>query len=125
MTLKLLLIALGGALGTLARFGTSLLLTQWIQRHHYPYATLAVNLLGCFGIGLVHGLFLGRWNVSETARFAIIVGFLGGYTTFSAFAWESTVLLREANYNRAFAHLALNNFAGLALVLAGYALGRR
>jgi CrcB protein len=125
MPLTALFIALGGAAGTLARYGTNLLAADWIQRHAYPYGTLAVNLVGCFLIGLMQGVLVERWTMPEHWRLAVIGGFLGGYTTFSAFSWETASFLRDGQYTRALVHLVGSNVLGLALVIAGYAIGRR
>ena len=79
--LKLLFIALGGAVGTLARYGTVTLLRSASERNSFPVGTLVVNLLGCLIIGYLHGLFADRWIVREDIRLALFVGFLGRYTT--------------------------------------------
>ena len=125
MFVRLMLIACGGAAGTLARYGTGALLMRWSERTLFPWGTAAVNLLGCFLIGIAQGVFFERWNVREEWRLAIIAGFLGGYTTFSAYAGESAAMLREGQYMRAGWLLAINNLGGIALALAGYAIGRR
>src|SRR5688500_4229140 len=122
--LKLLLIAAGGAAGTLARYGTSVALSRAGARAAFPLGTLAVNLLGCLLIGYLNGLFLERVNLRAEYRAMLLVGFLGGYTTFSAFGWEVGEMLRAAQYARAVAYLLLSNVLGVALVVAGYAWGR-
>jgi CrcB protein len=123
--LKLLLIAAGGALGTIARYGTSTALLRVSERTGFPYATLAINLLGCLVMGYLNGLFLERLAVRPELRVALLVGVLGGYTTFSTFGWETAALLRDGQYARAAANLALSNLLGVALVILGYDLGRR
>jgi CrcB protein len=123
--LKLLLIAAGGAVGTLARYGTSTLLMRATERAGFPLGTLAVNLLGCFLIGYLNGLFLERMTLRPEYRVMLIVGFLGGYTTFSSFGWETAALLREGQYVRAATNLLVSNVLGIALVVLGYGLGRR
>src|SRR5688572_32906789 len=95
MALRLLLIALGGAVGTLARDGVGAALAGPSQRGGFAYGTLAVNLVGCFAIGLLSGWFADRWPVREEYRLALIVGVLGGFTTFSSFGWETAAMLRE------------------------------
>ena len=122
---KLLLIAAGGAVGTLARYGTSSALIRVTERTGFPFGTLAVNLIGCFVIGYLNGLFLERLSIRPEYRLMLIVGFLGGYTTFSSFAWESASLLRDKQYVPALANLLVSNVLGVVLVLVGYGLGRR
>lgn len=123
--LPILLIALCGAAGTLARYGLSLACMRSTDRWNFPVGTVAVNLLGCFLIGLLNGLFLDRVIVRPEVRAALIVGFLGGFTTFSSFAWEAAVLLEKREPFRLFANVLVSNVAGILLVIAGYAIGRR
>ncbi len=122
--LKLLLIALGGALGTLARYGTGTLLRSVTERTAFPYGTLAVNLLGCLIIGYLQGLFADRWLVREEYRVAMLVGILGGFTTFSSYGWETTAMMQDGQMLRAGMNLLANNVLGIGLVMVGYALSR-
>ena len=123
--LRLLLIASAGAAGTLARHGMNLALLQPATRTGYPFATLAVNLIGCFLAGLCGGYFIQRPNLPDTYRLAITVGFLGGFTTFSAFGLETATLLREHHYFRASLHILLNNILGITLAFAGLLVARK
>lgn len=123
--LPILLIALAGAAGTLARYGVSLACMRSTDRWNFPVGTVAVNLLGCFLIGLLNGLFLDRVSVRPEVRAALIVGFLGGFTTFSSFAWESAALLERRETFRLVANVFVSNLAGILLVIAGYAISRR
>lgn len=120
----ILLIALGGALGAVARYGTGTLLMPAMQRSGFPWATLAVNLAGCFAIGYLNGPLSERWLVHPEYRMAVLVGLLGGYTTFSTFGWETMAMLRDAQWARAAGNILANNVLGIALVLAGYAASR-
>jgi len=124
MALRLLLIALGGAVGTLARYGVGAALATPTQRSGFPWGTLTVNLIGCFAIGLLSGLFADRWAAREEYRLALIVGVLGGFTTFSSFGAETAALLREGRVLHAGVNVVVQNVLGVALVFAGYALGR-
>jgi len=121
---KLLLIALGGALGTLARYGTHVLAKGAGERLAFPIATLAVNLLGCFAIGYLQGVLIERWPVREEYRLMLIVGFLGGFTTFSTFGWDAAQLLRDGQVVRGLVYAVASNVVGIALVFAGYGLSR-
>jgi len=120
---KLVLLALAGALGTLARYG----LTGVIQRaagSDFPYGTLVVNVSGCFFAGLAWMLFEGRGALSSESRVVILVGFLGAFTTFSTLVLETGNLLRDAEWVRACGNLALNCSIGLAALFCGLGLGR-
>lgn len=121
---KLLLIALGGGLGTLARYGTHVVARGAGERLSFPVATMMVNLLGCFAIGLLQGVLIERWPVREEYRLMVIVGFLGGFTTFSTFGWDTAQLLREGQVGRGVVYAVASNGVGIALVFAGYGLGR-
>jgi CrcB protein len=121
---KLLLIALGGALGTLARYGTHILAKGAGERLAFPVATLTVNLLGCFAIGYLQGVLIERWPVREEYRLMLIVGFLGGFTTFSTFGWDTAQLLRDGQVARGMLYAVASNVLGIALVFAGYGLSR-
>jgi CrcB protein len=119
-----ILVAIGGMIGTLARYGAGMMLRGANERSGFPYATLAVNLAGCFAIGLLHGLLAERWAIREEYRLALVVGVLGGFTTFSSFGWDTAVMLREGHVLRAGTNVLLQNVCGIALVFAGYRLTR-
>lgn len=120
---KLLLLALAGALGTLARFGLASA-AQRLLGGAFPWGTLAVNVVGCFAFGLVWSLADSRLNMAPQTRLILLVGFLGAFTTFSTFAFESTQLMQARQWLGMFSHLAAHNALGIAAVFAGFALGR-
>jgi CrcB protein len=97
---------------------------QRLAGPHFPLGTLTANLLGCLLIGLAFALSLERGVVGEGARLAVMVDFLGSFTTFSTYALECVNLARGGDPALAVANLVLNNGAGLLCVLAGYWLGR-
>jgi CrcB protein len=121
---KVLLIAVAGAAGTVARYGTTGLLRGWTERWLFPVGTLAVNVAGCLAIGYLDGLLLERWMLREEYRLAILVGFLGGYTTFSTFGLETANYLRDGQIARAATNVVLSNLLCIAAVMAGYAMSR-
>ena len=119
--MKLLWIAAGGAVGAALRY----LVAGWMQRltgGTFPVGTLAVNVLGCFAIGLLNYLLLGPLMVREEVRLAVVVGVLGGFTTFSSYGWETLALTNEGAWLAAGANVALNNVLGFAAAWAAYRL---
>jgi len=123
-TLRLLLIAVFGAVGTLARFGLQGLV-QIKMNSTFPYGTLLINLTGCFLLGLIGQLLLNRVIVPPEWRMAITVGFFGGYTTFSSFGWETAKMLEAGEWLWASAYVALSVVFGLLLSVAGIRLAHR
>jgi fluoride exporter len=109
------LVAIGGALGSVLRYGVSGVLT----RGDFPWGTFAVNLSGTFLLTFVYFLALGRGYLTADIRTFLFVGVCGGYTTFSTFGLETVVLLREGQVLLAGLNVLLN--AGLCL--AGAVLG--
>jgi CrcB protein len=117
--LKFALIFLGSGIGGVCRYA----LSGWVQRlgtDSFPMGTLAVNVLGCLLIGLLSASFSGRVLVREEYRVALIVGILGGFTTFSAFGMETFALLNDAQFARAGMNVAASVGAGLTAVWIGY-----
>ena len=114
-----LLIAFGGALGTMARYGISMLALP-VSRG-LPWGTIVINILGSFIIGFFGTLTLahGKYPLSENARLFVMVGVCGGFTTFSAFSLQTLDLIRGGNMSRA----ALNVILSVALCVGAVALG--
>jgi len=121
---NLLLITIGGAAGTAARYGTGVAFSQLKDRFDFPVGTLAVNLIGCFLIGLIQGVSFDKGWLRPEHHAALVIGVLGGFTTFSAYGWEAFSFLNTGQYSRATAVILLNNVAGIALVFAGFRLSR-
>lgn len=121
-----LLVSLGGALGTFARYLMTVL-TAPISRF-IPWGTIiGVNLLGSFIIGFVGTLTLssGRYPLSEPMRLFIMLGFCGGYTTFSSFSLQSFDLIRHGAFVRAFINITLSIFLCIAAVAVGHYVASR
>jgi CrcB protein len=116
---KWLLIAAGGAIGSVLRYA----LQGWVQRathSAFPFGTLAVNVIGCVLIGYLTALFTGPYIVRAEYRAGLIVGVLGGFTTFSAFGWETFVLAGDRDYWWAVGYIVLSCGLGLGAVWLGY-----
>jgi CrcB protein len=110
--LRILLIALFGAVGTLTRYGLQGVV-QVRTGGTFPYGTLLVNLTGCFFLGLIAQFTMNRMVISPDWRMAIAVGFFGGYTTFSSFGWETAKMLEDGEWLRASAYVTASVVAGL------------
>ena len=123
LALNPLMIALGGALGALFRYVT-VSTTQFLIGSQFPFGTLLVNSIGSFLIGLIMTFMMDRLILTETVRLFIIIGFLGGFTTFSSLTWESWSLYQNGQWFYALLNIILNNFLGLLLLMFGVILGR-
>jgi fluoride exporter len=121
---RIVLIALFGAAGTLLRYS----LQGFVQVRTggaFPYGTLLINLTGCFFLGLLGQITLNRLIISADWRFAMTVGFFGGYTTFSSFGWETAKMLEDGEWGRASAYVGASVIAGLFLSIAGIRLANQ
>lgn len=123
MIQKLALLALAGAMGTLARYGLSGFV-QRINGTSFPWGTVVVNLTGCFLAGLIWSLFENRWSVSGETRIIVLVGFMGAFSTFSTLIFETGNLLRSDEWLHAAANLTIQNGLGIFAMFIGIALGR-
>lgn len=121
---KLLLVALGGSIGALARYLLAGFVTRLSGDHWFPYGTLTVNLFGCLLIGYLIGTLETKEILSPDVRIFFVVGILGSFTTYSAFGLESLVLLREGYYFAASANILGHVIFGLAGVWAGLELAK-
>jgi len=120
---RLALLALFGAVGTLCRYALHLV----VQRLHgspFPWGTFAVNALGCLAFGIVWGLAEHRAIVGPQARLVALVGFMGAFTTFSSYAFETAQLIETGHWLYAAGNVLLQNVSGILLVFAGILLGR-
>lgn len=126
MTLSLasvLAVASGGAIGTLCRFAiVRLSLDLWGYR--FPYGTLIVNSIGSFLAGFLMVLILHRFVGNDNWRLFLMVGCLGGFTTFSSFSWETWFLFESGQQLVACFNIILNNFFALGLAFVGMIIGR-
>lgn len=115
--LKILLLALGGALGTLARYGLNGIVATRVAT--FPLGTMVVNVSGCFVIGLLAPL-----NLRSEWRLFLMIGLCGGYTTFSSFGLQSLELARDSEWLYIAGNVIGSNVLGLGAVYLGWVCGR-
>ncbi|HEY0656821.1 MAG TPA: fluoride efflux transporter CrcB, partial [Pyrinomonadaceae bacterium] len=108
---RILAISIGGAFGALARYGLNVLFAKSFSP--FPFATFFINVTGSFLVGFLLTLFSEKFDVNENLRLAIIVGFLGAYTTFSTFEFETFALMREKHLTTAILYVSMSFAIGL------------
>lgn len=117
---RLLIVGLGGFIGTVFRF----MLAEWVHKilnnPWYPYGTFAVNVLGCLLIGFLGGLADNKGLLNSEMRLFFLIGILGGFTTFSAFGYETIALFREEQMLAVMMNIVSNVALGLGAVFLGY-----
>jgi len=121
---KFLMVGLGGFLGSMLRYGAGLLMQQVRCSVCPPLGTLAVNVLGCLMIGLLGGMAESRGMLGTGGRLFLLIGLLGGFTTFSSFGMESFELIRGGQWAMAFGNVLAQVAFGLAAVWMGFSLAR-
>ena len=120
---KTIFIALAGLVATLLRYW----LSGFVSRQYgetFPWGTLVVNLIGCLLTGAAFFLTEERFVVSPTVRTVILIGLLGGFTTFSAYGLQTFTLLRDGDIGLAILNMIVSNILGLSMVWMGYVVGR-
>jgi fluoride exporter len=122
--IKILLVLVGGGLGSVGRYGMSLLAVQLLGTK-FPWGTLFVNLIGCFLIGFAFALAERGLNLmNPSVRLFFMTGFLGGLTTFSTYGLETAHSMRAGTHLVTAAYILANNVIGVALVFVGMWVGR-
>ena len=117
------MVAAGGAAGALARWLLATAVHGWLGRG-FPWGTLAVNVVGSFAMGLLAVLLIERMALGPAWRAGLLVGFLGAFTTFSTYAFETGRFLEQGRPMLAVANLAMHNVVGVALAMLGVLAGR-
>jgi CrcB protein len=120
---KIIAIAIAGAVGTLARYWLGGLAQERFNSS-FPAGTFAVNMVGSFLFGVVWALAAERLVISSEVRTVVLVGFMGAFTTFSTFMFETGALMRDSQWLLAFGNLAAQVIVGLICLFLGLALGR-
>ena len=112
---NILLVFLGGGIGSLARYGISEIV-RFNFKSSFPIATLCANILSCLILALMVGMFSGKMEVNPAIRTLIVVGFCGGFSTFSTFSFETVELMRSGNIMFAIANILISVTVCVALV---------
>lgn len=120
---KLLSVAIGGAAGALARYGT-VVAYQRFAPSTFPLAILTVNVLGSLLFGLIWAYAEDRDWISHNMRLLVLTGFLGSFTTFSTFAFDEAMFIRSGSWAIFVANLLISNAAALAAVFIGFRVGK-
>ncbi len=116
---QIVIVALGGAVGSVARYKLGGFALHHTPGWNFPVSTFSVNVIGCFTIGLLAALAEHHDLFSPSVRLLLFTGFLGGFTTFSAFGYESVFLLRRGLFSVAAGYVLVSVFCGLGAVFAG------
>jgi len=120
---NVLLVFLGGGVGSVARYIMTMAIGRLSGNSQFPWHTLGVNLLGAFLIGALLEIFALR-SMPQAMRFLLITGFLGGFTTFSAFSLESTLMLQRNAYGDLCIYVIASVVGTIAALLAGGAVAK-
>jgi CrcB protein len=116
-SMNLLLIAIGGAFGSVLRYLTSTFVSKQLGSN-FPFSTLSVNLIGAFLVGLIIEFTALKFSASENLRYFLITGFLGGFTTFSAFSLESALMWNRSDYLSLAIYIFASVIGTISMVLA-------
>lgn len=118
------MVGLGSCMGGISRFLISRLISISATTS-FPWATLAVNLIGSLVIGIVYGFTAHRGSMPDTLRLLLTVGFCGGFTTFSTFSHESYIMMSGGHTAATIIYMASSLIGGMALVFLGYWIARQ
>lgn len=121
---NIIIVGVGGFLGSVSRYLFGGLIQEMLQTYRFPYGTLSVNVIGCFLIGLLYGLGETKGLLTPEVRLLLGTGFLGGFTTFSTFGYDTMTLTRFGEPMSALTNLLLHILIGLGAVWAGDTLSR-
>jgi CrcB protein len=118
---KLFLVGIGGFAGSVFRYVMARIIDERASRI-MPYGTLTVNIVGCFIIGVLYALLLRKFDLSENIRLLLGVGFCGGFTTFSAFAFENLTFIQQKNFGSVLLYSMASVVLGIIAVWGGFSI---
>ena len=117
---NILIVGLGGFIGSILRYKLGSIVLHSFQNFRFPIGTFLVNIIGCFLIGIVGGCAEHSNILQRNMILFLMTGVLGGFTTFSAFSYETLLLIKKGQMTIALAYVALSIFCGLMAVFAGF-----
>ena len=123
MLQKMLWLSVAGACGSVSRFAVYELAAR-ARSGHFPLGTFAVNILGSFLFGLIYSLAQRRLGITAEMRMILLTGFVGAFTTFSTFAFDTARLIRSSQYVMAFGNMFGQTALGILALVAGVLIGR-
>jgi CrcB protein len=122
--IKLLMVGMGGFAGSICRYMISDISHRLFNDPFFPYGTLTVNVVGCLLIGLLGGLSESRQLFTPEIRALVLIGFLGGFTTFSTFGYEIFTFARDGQFVSALTNLLLHLILGFGSVWLGFSISK-
>ena len=122
--IKILMVGIGGFAGSICRYIISGLSQRLFNDPFFPYGTITVNVIGCLLIGLLGGLSETRQIFTPEIRALILIGFLGGFTTFSTFGYEIFTVTRDGQFASALTNLMLHIILGFGAVWFGFSMSK-
>ena len=118
MLKQFLLVGLGGSIGSVLRYAGSLFYSD----KSFPFSTFLINIIGCFGIGIVMGLYIRNETLSNNWKLFLATGLCGGFTTFSTFSFENLQLLQQGKISQCLLYILGSVIIGIVAAWAGYKL---
>lgn len=118
-----LYVGLGGFIGSIGRYGIGLLVKQLSNNHWFPFGTMTVNVVGCFMIGLISSILLAKGILNHQLKLFLIVGVLGGFTTFSSFGLETIHLVKSTQSVGAILNVVGSVFLCITAAWIGHHVG--
>ena len=122
--IKILMVGMGGFTGSICRYLTAELSNKIFNEPFLPYGTLIVNVSGCLFIGFLGGLLETKQIFTQEVRAFVLVGFLGGFTTFSTFGYEIFTITKSGQYTAAITHLLIHLILGFGAVWLGFSMSK-
>lgn len=116
-------IGIGGFIGANGRYWLGSLINRWLGTG-FPWATALVNISGALLIGIIATLFADKAVANESLRLFLIVGLLGGYTTFSSYSFEAVTMMQDERWMSAISYLVLSNVVGILACVGGVMIAR-